>query len=373
MKIIFIMANNSSVPYFNWFAERSLVDPNYEFVFIAMYKQRPIMLDEMSDRKLKCYWVKYNDGDRKMDMIKAIPKLYSIFKKEKPDVVHTHLFDDSLPGQLAAWLAGIKIRVVTKQDTGYHWNYAPSYVRFDRLINRLATHIHAVATENEKFILEKEKANPQKVHLIRNGFPLENISNSSQERIDYLKAKFTLENRIVVGTVARLIDWKGHKIIIKAAEELVTKYPELLFIWAGTGSPQYTAELEELIKKAGLQDNIKLLDWVERKDMPSLYKCMNIYLHPAIGEPFGFAITEAFANEIPVVATRTGSTDLVSSQENCILIEENNASQIEQALKLLLQDNAVRNNIAVNGKLHAEKHLTFERMYKEHLELYSKK
>lgn len=370
MKIIFIMANNSSVPYFNWFAERSLVDPENSFVFIAMHREKPQMLDEMSAKGVTCYWIKFNDQKRKRGMLKAIPTLYSIFKKEKPDVVHTHLFDDSLPGQIAAWLASIKVRVVTKQDTGFHWNYAPQYVRFDRLINRLATHIHAVASENLKFILEKEKANPQKVHLVRNGFPLDFISSSSQERIDYLKAKFNLKNRIVVGTVARLIDWKGHKLIIKAAEKLVPQYPELCFIWAGKGSPQYTTELKQLIKNAGLQNNIQLLDWVDRKDMPSLYKCMDVYLHPAIGEPFGFAITEAFANEIPVIATKTGSTDLVTSQINCILIEENNAIQVEQAINLLLQDSALRNRLAVSGKAHAEQHLIFERMYQEHLALY---
>ena len=222
-----------------------------------------------------------------------------MFRKIKPDVVHTHLFDDSLPGLLAARITGIKTRVITKQDTTFHWYYAPKWVKMDRFNNWNATHIHAVASENRKFILEKENAPEEKVHLVRNGFPYDLMTASKTEYIKELKNEYDLEGRIVVGTVARYIHWKGHHLIIEAAKRLVEKYPQLLFVWAGSdGGSGYKSELQDSINKEGLQSNITILGWIDRHKMPSLYKCMDIYLHPALREPFGFAISEALMNKV---------------------------------------------------------------------------
>ena len=370
MHVIHLMANNSSVPYFKWFAERSAGEENIKMSFIAMYRERPRMLDDMEERNCDCYWVPFDDAKRKRDMLKAVFTLYKLFRKIKPDVVHTHLFDDSLPGLLAAKLAGVKVRVITKQDTTFHWYYQPAYIRFDRWNNRIATHIHAVATENRKFILEKEKAKPEKVHLIRNGFPYDIMTKSDDATIAKLKKKFGLEGRYVIGTVARLIAWKGHDLIVKAAAELVRTYPDLKFIWAGTGDENYIKELREQIKTNNLEDHILLLDWVDREDMPSLYKCMDLYLHPALREPFGFAISEALMNQVPVAATPTGSVDLIQHKHDGYLLEQENWEDIIEAVRFYYSYSARTKEIAAKGHQHALDNLLFENMWQGHIDLY---
>ncbi len=371
MHIVFVIANENSVPYFNWFAEESLKHKDITFSFVALYSKKPLMLEEMSNRGIAAYWIPFDPRERKSGMIRSFLKLYSLFKKIKPDVVHTHLFDDSVPALLAARLAGVKTRVITKQDTTYHWYYAPKWVRFDRFNNRNATHVHAVASENRRFILEKENAPPEKVHLVRNGFPYELMTASNPEDIAALKKEYSLDGRIVVGTVARYIHWKGHHLIIEAAKKLVMKYPELLFIWAGSdGGSGYKDELQKLIDAAGLSENIKMLGWIERPQMPSLYKCMDVYLHPAINEPFGFAISEALMNGIPIAATKTGSTDLITHLENGYLLKDDDAVDIETALRFFLKDSIRTAGIAETGHKHALENLTFNKMWDGHMEMY---
>ncbi len=373
MHVVFIMANNSSVPYFNWFAEESQKHPEYKFSFIAMFKERPAMLDEMPEKGCDAYWIPFDDAKRKTGMTASLLKLFRLFRKIKPDVVHTHLFDDSLPGLLAARLAGVKTRVITKQDTTYHWYYAPKWVKFDRFNNRNATHIHAVASENKKFIIEKEKAPSEKVHLVRNGFPYELMTASKPEYIQELKKEYDLEDRIVIGTVARYIQWKGHHLIIEAAEELVKTHPQLLFIWAGTdGGTGFKQELQNLINEKGLQDNITILGWIDRIKMPSLYGCVDIYLHPALNEPFGFAISEALMNRVPIIATKTGSVDLISHLENGYILEPNSSKDIIKAVDLFVNDEEKRKKIADSGQQHALEHLTFENMWNGHVKMYNK-
>ena len=166
-----MMANNPSVPYFKWFAEEVRNHPELKFTFVAMCRDKPIMIEEMKERGCDCVWIEFNPKSRKSGMIKAFFELVKLFRKLKPDVVHTHLFDDSFPGLLAAKIAGVKKRVITKQDTTFHWYYAPKWVWADRFNNRNATHIIAVTEENKQFILESERADPKKVHRIHNGFP----------------------------------------------------------------------------------------------------------------------------------------------------------------------------------------------------------
>ncbi|MGD1844566.1 MAG: glycosyltransferase family 4 protein [Salibacteraceae bacterium] len=370
MHVIHLMANNSSVPYFNWFAEFAAKDPEVKMSFIAMHRERPNMLDDMQARGADCYWIPFNDAKRKGDMLRAFPQLLKLFRKVKPDVVHSHLFDDSLPAQLAARMAGVPVRVITKQDTTYHYYYQPKYVRFDRFNNRNATHIHAVATENRKFILEKEGAPANKVHLIRNGFPYDKMTAWTPEDVAELKDRFQLHDRFVVGTVARLIDWKGHRFIVEAASRLVMTYPDLKFIFAGTGDPQFKAELQQQIDAAGLQDHVQMLDWIERWQMPSLYRCMNLYLHPALREPFGFAISEALMNQVPVAACPTGSVDLIKHQEEGYILEENNVDDIVKALRFFREDVSRCQTIAHAGHQHALDNLQFSNMWKGHIELY---
>lgn len=373
LHIVQIMANNSSVPYFKWFADEVQKHKEVKLTFIAMYPERPQMLDDMAERGCDCIWVKFDSSNRKSEMIKAMFSLIKIFKKLKPDVVHTHLFDDSLPGLLAARIAGVKKRVITKQDTTYHWYYAPKWVWADRFNNFNATHIHAVATENKKFILEKEKPRKEKVHLVRNGFPYDLMTASKPEWIEELRETYQMSDRIIVGTVARYIHWKGHHLIVEAAQKLVEKYPNLLFIWAGNdGGSGYKNELQNLIDKNSLQNNILMLGWIEREKMPSLYKCMDIYLHPAINEPFGFAISEALMNKIPIIAAPTGSVDLIKHLDNGYILKENNADDIIKALSLYLDNTEKIKQIAEKGHQHALEHLIFDKMWQGHLEMYNK-
>ena len=259
-----------------------------------------------------------------------------MFQKIKPDVVHSHLFDDSLPALLAARLARVKVRVITKQDTTFHYYHAPQYVTFDRFNNWNATHIHAVADENRKFIIEKEKAPEHKVYLIRNGFPYKKMTASKEEYTHEFKTKYQLESKFVIGTVARLIEWKGHKLIINAVKQLVKPYPNLKFLWAGTGDENYISELKKMIDESELGETIVIMDWIERYKMPSLYKCMDMYLHPAINEPFGFAISEALMNQVPIAATKTGSTDLIEHKANGYILRENSVKDIIESIEFLL-------------------------------------
>lgn len=368
MHVVQIIANSTSVPYFKWMAEyNNKALHKITLTFICMYSVEPKMVSEMRELGYECYWLPYDYNKRKRGWISSFFKLYRLFKKLKPDVVHTHLFDDSVPSLIAAKLCGINTRVITKQDTAFHWYYAPKAIKFDRLNNYLATHIVAVSKECEKFIIEKEEAPPAKVRLIHHGIHFENpalfSANIKKELID----KYDLSNKIIIGTVARLIDWKGHKIIINVAELIIKKHPNIVFLFVGSGPLQ--SEIETSIKKRGLNENIILTGYIEREKMNSLYQLMDIYIHAARFEPFGFVIAEAMFNGSPVLSTKTGaSLDAIAHKENGYLVDYNDPQGFIDGINYLLMHD--KKSIGEKGKKTAIDMYSFDKMWNSYLNLY---
>ncbi len=303
-------------------------------------------------------------------MLKVLRPLIRLLKKINPDIIHSHLFDDALPVLLAARIAGIKVRVITKGDTAFHWYFARKGVKFDRFNNRNATHIVALSEESKDFILKNEKADPKKLNLIHHGIPVEEITHQDGKIKSELRTRFGIgENKIVIGTISRFIEWKGYKKIIDAAEILVKENPDLLFLFTGNGGQK--DEIANLIKEKNLEQAIALTGWIGRNEMPSYYGIMDIYLHAAQFEPFGLVIPEAMFNAVPVVSTATGAAkDAIRTGENGFLVSSASGEAIVEGIRFVLKND--RKKIGERGRQTANEMFTLEIMWKNHLALYRK-
>lgn len=370
LHIVWVLANNSSAPYFSWFAQRAQGEKDVRFSFVCLYPEMPEMIAEMEALGHKAYWVPFDDRLRSRSMLGAFPKLVKLFRRIRPDVVHAHLFDDAVPALAAARVTGVKMRVITKGDAAFHWYFAPKGVKYDRLNNRNATHIVALSEESRRFILEKEQADPKKLRLVHHGVP-DRLTVQSEEKKQALRHRFQLgEEHLVIGTVSRLIAWKGYRQIIEAAALLVPEFPQLRFLFTGQGEQK--AALEQLIREKNLAAHIQFTGWVSREEMPSLYGIMNVYLHAAKQEPFGFVIAEALLNGVPVVSTPTGAAgDAIRDGVNGFFAKEQEAHAIATALrKMLLLSPDERKTIGEKGKQSARELFTFEQMWRNHMALY---
>ena len=367
MHVVFVMANNSSVPYFNWFAEAASQQTEVKFTFVCLYPEPPRMIEDMKEFGCDCHWVKFDCNHRKRDMVMAVPPLIRLFRRLKPDVVHSHLFDDAVPTLLAARIAGVKKRVITKADGGYHYYHTPQWVMFDKFNNFNATHIVAISEENKQVVTEIEKPKAEKVSLIHHGIPIKQFIEDDEHQKKRIIEKYKLHNKIVFGTVARLIEWKGYRYIIEAAEKVVKKYPEAVFLLVGVGLQE--DELKELVRKAKLESHIIFTGWVDRELIPSLYKTMNIYIHPATIEPFGFVIAEAMMSGVPIISTPTGAAkDIIEHKENGYLVPYKDSKALAEGILYLLE-----RDLTLMGKKaqEAAKNMyDFKLMWKNHLKLF---
>ncbi|MBI3511274.1 MAG: glycosyltransferase family 4 protein [Bacteroidetes bacterium] len=371
--IVWVLANCSSAPYFSWIAKLAVDDPEFRFTFVNLYHEEPEMIAEMKALGHEAHWIKFDHTRRISSLLSVTPKLKNFFSKLKPAVVHTHLFDDSLPALTAARLARVPMRVITKGDTGFHWYFAKKGVKYDRLNNNNATHIIALSQESKKFIGEKEGADLKKISLIPHGIPVNELSLINERAEKKLRKQFNLsEKDTVIGSVARFVEWKGYRAIVNAAEIVVKEFPNAKFLLAGNG-PQ-REEIIELIRKKKLVENIIVTGWIEHEDMPSFFRIMDVFLHAATMEPFGFVIAEAMANRVPVVSATTGAAaDVIENGKNGMLIGEVSAEKISETLKKILRMSPdERKKIGEAAGETAWHKFSIERMWRDHLALYRK-
>ncbi len=371
MHVVHVIANNSTVPYLNWWAERLVKYPDVKFTVIVMYPEKPHLIDEMKAHGCDAHWIVYDQSKRKSGMIKAFFRLYKLFKKLNPDVVNAHLFDDSVPALLAARFASVKKRVIRKQDTAYHWHHTPLWVWVDRFNNMNSTDIIAISEDSKKFLIEKENAYDNKVKMIHNGIPINDFTAQSESDKEFLTKKFGLEGKTVIGTIARYIEWKGYRYIIEAAKTLVEKNKSLKFLFVGYGEQQQ--ELEELVNKNNLSEYIIFTNWIDPKYIPSLYGLMDIYVHAAMMEPFGFVFIEAMANGVPIVTSKTGvAADVLTHEETCCFTGDKDSKGIAEGVEWMLAHPVEREAMKERIKKIASEQFNVEHMLDEHINIYRK-
>jgi len=362
------MANNSSTPYFNRFADLAVNDKSIQLSFICLFPTKPQMIDDMSKRGLKCFWIKFSNTKRKINYLQAIIKGNQLLRQIKPDIIHTHLFDDSVPMLIAAKLAGIKHRVISKLDAGFHYYYNRKWVWLDKLNNALATNIVCVSSENKDFVINKEKANKKKIHLIHQGISEEEVTKFSKEDIDYINKEFNLlNNEKIILSVSRFIEWKGQKFILEAANKILMENTECKFILLGAGDFRLT--LQKWVEKKNLSRKIIIHEPINRSRLNALYSLSNIFVHAALLEPFGFVIAEAMLNKIPIITTNTGAAkDALEHKKSAFISKKKDNQSIYEGIKYMLNNNT--KNLTDKAYQNAKELFSIEKMWERHLNLY---
>ena len=367
MKVVLSMANNSTTPYFTRFANLAIGNDEIELIFLCLYPEKPLMVEEMNEKGFACYWVKFDSSKRKSSFVISVFQIYKLFKKIKPDVVHTHLFDDSVPTLLAAKLSGVKHRVISKLDAGFHFRYNKKWMIFDKFNNRNATKILTVSGENRKFVIEKENADVNKIVLVHQGIDEVEVTKYSESIQQQIIKEYNLQNKKVLLTVSRYIELKGLNYIIEAISLLDKKYDDFVFVFVGYGNQQNN--LEQLVKQKGVSKRVVFTGWIDRAWLNAFYSITSVFVHAAIEEPFGYVIAEAMINKIPIVTTKTGAAyDCIIHKETGYLVEKKNSQDIVLGIEFMFSNNI--QNITDLAYKKAKKLFTVEKMWEKHLNLY---
>lgn len=367
--IIMIIANSPNPSYFKWFAELNTKTNEFKLTYVFLLTENTNMAETYKSNGVDVHWFKFNYAKHKpTQYLRLTFQLLKLFLKLKPDIVHSNLFDDSLPALFAAKLAGVKKRIITKQDTGYHILYHPKYIKLDRFNNSNATHVIPTSSETKELIMKYENPDISKVRIISHGMSEAGITKCTQQQITEFKTRYNLKDKIVLGSVSRYIELKGYRYIIEAAKLAVQKYPNLHFLFIGSGQQQ--EELNQLILRNKLENHITLTGRIDFNLIPAAYQSMDIFIHASEVEAFGFVFAEAMFNKVPIISTNVGAArDALTHKENAYITGFKNPEDIAAGIDFMMQHDRVK--MAEKAYMICKEKFSIEIMWENYKTIYN--
>jgi glycosyltransferase involved in cell wall biosynthesis len=347
IKIVYIISNINKAIAFEWIAEE-LDKTKFELNFILLNPKESYLEEYLNKLNINVKRINYNS---KRDIPLSILRIIYFLLLNKPSVVHTHLFDASFIGLMAAKLCGIKKRIYTRHYSTYHHEFFPHAVKWDKLNNKLATHIIAISEVVKDVLISKEGVSFEKISLVYHGFKLNEFSESNNEVIENLKNKYNpFNNRPVIGVISRFTELKGIQYIIPAFSKLLNQYPDaLLLLFNASGD--YEKEINKLVLELPKETYLKV---AFENDITSIYHLFDVFIHVPINntiEAFGQTYIESMASGTPLIATKSGiANEILINCDNSIVVPYENSEEIYKAISLIIKDPVLKNKIITNAK-----------------------
>jgi glycosyltransferase involved in cell wall biosynthesis len=141
----------------------------------------------------------------------------------------------------------------------------------------------------------------------------------------------------VVGSVGRLVPYKGYAYLLDAFARLRGKHPDVRLLLVGDGPER--ASLERQARAQGVEADARLAG--HREDVADLVQVMDVFVLPSVAEHFGRVLLEAMALARPIVATAAGGVpEIVRDGATGLLVPPRDALALATAVGALLDDPA---------------------------------
>jgi len=281
----------------------------------------------------------------------ALFSLWRLLIRERPCIVHTHTSKAGILGRLAAKFAGVPIIIHTPHGHVFYGHFGPLISKFflftERLIARITDQMVALTETEKNDYVSFLVFSPEKVATIHSGVDVGRYMNV-QVSIAQKKRGLGLNSKgFVIGTVGWLLPIKGPMHLLKAMSSVWESHPETSLIFVGKGDLEIG--LKEEAHRMGVLDKVIFLGW--RDDIPEIMQTIDIFVLPSLNEGMGRVLVEAMAAGKPVVASRVGGIlDLIKEGQNGFLAEPGDEKGLSIAIKKLLEDKEMRDEMGKKGR-----------------------
>jgi glycosyltransferase involved in cell wall biosynthesis len=297
---------------------------------------------------------------------KAMALLWSLMRRYRPHIVHTHTAKAGLLGRLAARLAGVPIVVHTFHGHVLHGYYGPvrnwALRRMERSLAWLSDRLVTVSEQVKQDLVRYGVAGANKIIVIPLGLDLEPFLDARSRRGEFRRELGFAPDARLIGIVGRLFPIKNHALFIEAAARIAAVEPAARFVVVGDGTLR--PALAQQARRLGIGDRVLFTGW--RTDLPRIYADLDVLVVSSINEGTPLSAIEAMAARCPVVATRVGGIpDIITDELTGRLVLPGEVEGIAGAVLDLLADpeNALR--IAGNAMTAARQRFDVKRLIQD--------
>ncbi len=178
------------------------------------------------------------------------------------------------------------------------------------------------------------------VHICPNGIPDMAFAKTKKRESELVQLLF----------LSNLFEAKGVFVLLEAIAILVSKGVALKCSLIGAEGDISKAVLLDRIHTLGLADHVFYVGKKYGKEKHRFFAQSDIFVFPSFYETFGLVIVEAMQYALPVVSTNEGGIpDLVEHNTTGFLVDKRNPAALAEKIELLLQDNALRQEMGSKG------------------------
>jgi glycosyltransferase involved in cell wall biosynthesis len=277
--------------------------------------------------------------------LKATYRLYKIFKKERPFIVHTHTPKAGTLGMLAAKLAGVPNRIHTiaglplLETTG---NKRKLLDAVEKFTYRCATHILPNSYGLEKIIIDNNYTNPSKLKVIGNGSS-NGIDTThydtalvSEENKRELKRELDIkESDIVFIFIGRVVKDKGINELVKAFDNLSKQYLNIKLLLVGKKENHLDPLLTET--ECLILNNSQIYAVGMKKDIRPYVAVSNVLAFPSYREGFPNVVLQCSCMQLPsIVSNINGCNEIIENEVNGLIVPVKNEAKLESAMQFMI-------------------------------------
>jgi sugar transferase (PEP-CTERM/EpsH1 system associated) len=271
-------------------------------------------------------------------------RLARLFRRTRPDVVHTRNAESFFYGFMAAKLAGV--RALVHSEHGRVLPDSPRRMAVQRWMLRFTDASFAVSEQLRRDMVHHVGVSPQRMEVIYNGVDVERFERFA--RAEARRALGAADGELVIGSVGRLVAVKNYELLVRAFGRLAATGTKLVFIGEGQERPK----LEAAAASCGAAARVVLMG--HRDDVASLLPGLDVFVLPSLSEGMSNTLLEAMAAGVAVVASDVGGNgEIILDKQTGLLFASGDEAGLHGHLAALVADPARRAQLAAAGKSRA--------------------
>ena len=318
---------------------------------------------------------------------RKIISLARTLRRERFDVVQTHLFHSMVIGRIGAWLADVPVRLSMVAGPFHLEAYTPRWI--DGSTQWMDTALIPSCEWTRKLYQSLGVAD-ERLALIYYG-PDENKFDPVNHTAADLRHEFGWEDDgPLIGMIAYFYAelgvnrWtppavQGRSVkcqsdVIRAMPEILEEFPKARLVLVGSGweegGRQYLSKMQSLVRDLNLDDRATFAGY--RADVPEVLKALDVTVQASLSENLGGTI-EGLLMETPMVATRVGGLiDSVVDGETGILVAADDPASLAKEILTVLRDPDRARQLAKRGRQFMLERFTLRRTVESEHALYQK-
>ncbi len=298
-------------------------------------------MEELTNDNLHFIPVKMKRG-LSFDGLAAIIRFYTIFKKEKFDIVQYSTRNAGTYASVAAWMAGVKCRLYCQW--GMMFIALKGFKRFllwldEKIITKVSTVIESESFSMYETAIEHGVYKPEKASVIWHGSAC-GVNIDKYELKNKMVWRHQVRQELGISNDARVFGYCGRITRDKGLNELlaafktVVEHPvnktEAYLMLIGANDHAETID-QELFAWAKASPNVKFTGYTN--NVPKYYSALDVFTSLSYREGFGLVVIEAAAMAVPgIVSDALGQRDTIEHMRTGYSVATHSVTEVVEAM-----------------------------------------